>query len=200
MQGNQNPGQFYDCSNSGEVISIGFAPLSLSCTDDVGQCPGSAHFGCNGGDFGSKETTTEEPVTTTDASIPPPAPQPECEEGTNPFRECGCDGEMIVSDTCMEGYVCDSSLPSGGCLTTCPSGQRIVPDFETKEFTCADTTEYENCPGVTQLHCPSEDVGSSLDSSVCRCEGQLTVSSDCKDAFFCVSRIPEGGNHAHVHR
>ncbi|TRY75788.1 hypothetical protein TCAL_01295 [Tigriopus californicus] len=51
--------------NDNEIISFSYANSSLECIPDEGQCPGSVHFGCVGGDLSGTTIPTTTTTTTT---------------------------------------------------------------------------------------------------------------------------------------
>ncbi|TRY74637.1 hypothetical protein TCAL_15615, partial [Tigriopus californicus] len=64
-----NRGKYVSCP-PGRIIEIDFQnPYNYTCTKNVEKCPGSFHFGCVGGDFGSL-TTLPPPTTSTTTDLP----------------------------------------------------------------------------------------------------------------------------------
>lgn len=58
-----NEGYFLTCPD-GEVINIDLSnPQGYTCSLETDSCPGSYHFGCNGGDFGQYFTSSLPPTT-----------------------------------------------------------------------------------------------------------------------------------------
>ena len=60
----QNIGRTIWCFE-GEVLHIDLETMEYSCTTDLASCPGSFHFGCEGGDFDQLTTTTTTTTATT---------------------------------------------------------------------------------------------------------------------------------------
>jgi hypothetical protein len=185
--------------DSGKRISINWAdPIQSECVDESAApaCPGAMHFGC-----------FENPGT----DVP-------CAESGNSLGQCdGCNGQLFINDDCSAGFWCTDSIQDpflyDGCLAKCHEGKILLPDFAKNSWSCVDSTgrhkiliigahflfyfcfltEAPTCPGEYNLRCESDDVGSHFDSSICDCEGQLWVSSDCKEAFLCRHSLPDGG-------
>lgn len=72
----------------------------------------------------------------------------------------------------------------------------MVPDFAQSSWQCVvPDPNTSSCPGQLNLQCPDNDIGHNFDSSMCGCNGELLVSGDCKEAFYCMSFFSNGGNH-----
>ena len=68
----QNIGRTIWCFE-GEVLHVDLVTMEYSCSKDLASCPGSYHFGCEGGDFDQLSTTTSTttpPTTTTTTTKP----------------------------------------------------------------------------------------------------------------------------------
>lgn len=123
---------------------------------------------------------------------------PVCTPDINPFGECGCNDQFFLSADCTEGFLCTDNVPDSttqnGCKRTCLAGQVLIPDFADNSWTCMDVDFSDfTCPGEFNLFCPDNDVGGDFDSALCDCDGQIIVSADCKESFYCMDRFPQGG-------
>ena len=79
-------------------------------------------------------------------------------------------------------------------MKSCLNNQVLVPDFDTNTMVCIDVDVADfKCPGAFNLYCKDNDIGTDFDSSMCDCDGQLMVSADCKESFYCYSRLSGGG-------
>ena len=120
---------------------------------------------------------------------------PDCVRENNPFGKCECDEQFFLNSDCTEGFQC-SDLSDGfdGCFRKCLAGQVLIPDFSDNTWSCMDVNfaDFE-CPGKFNLYCPDNDIGGDFDSAKCECNGQLLVSNDCKESFYCLDRLETGG-------
>ncbi len=89
--------------------------------------------------------------------------------------------------------MCDSDPTSNtGCLLECGPDNYVQPNFKDHSMSCVPYVQgYHRCIGDFEVSC--EDVGSDFDSSVCTCDGEVWVSADCTEAFYCYSRAAESG-------
>lgn len=170
-----NDGRSLSCPE-GTHISLSFDPAGYRCTSDLTQCPGSFHFGCDGGNL----------------------PELPCISSRNPLGECGCEGQIFINEDCSEGFKCTTEIADpylyDGCIKQCEENQILFPNFDSGEgWECVDRTQYK-CPGSFNLNCEDEDVGNDFTSDICDCEGQMWVSNDCKEGFYCWSRLANGGS------
>ena len=107
-----------------------------------------------------------------------------------------------MNDDCNSGFFCTNDIPDpfqyDGCIRECLDNQVLIPDWGSDTWRCIDhdSTTF-TCPGKFNLFCPSEDIGEDFDESMCECDGQLMVSSDCKSSFYCLDRLPGGGAPLH---
>ena len=98
-----NIGSTLSCPNN-TLMHVNFnRPITYTCEGPSSgyTCPGSYHFGCQGGDFGELTTSTAMPDTTT--------PLATCNYPTeNTFGECRCEGQIMISNDCSSGFFCSS--------------------------------------------------------------------------------------------
>ena len=171
-------GRHIDCPDN-QILSINFTTFEWGCKDDDGQCPGAGGFrmGCGEGSL----------------------PVPICLYDDNPLGECECDGQLHINHDCTQGFYCDSQLNTDkeGCIRTCREDQILVPDFESGSWSCVyDPNDNILCPGSFKQSCPENPVEPGLDRSDCECDGELLVTGDCKEAFYCIERDADnGGRH-----
>ena len=119
---------------------------------------------------------------------------PYCEDAENPFGNCDCADQFFLNENCTEGFLCHASGDNMGCLRKCLDNQVLIPDFADNTWRCIDNDNAGfRCPGKFNLFCPDEDVGGNFNDNLCDCDGQLIVSADCKESFYCLARFPEGG-------
>jgi len=165
-------GGVYLFCEEGENLHVDFDTKTWDCTSTPGNCPGGEILGTG-------------------------CPVPICQYSINPYGECKCENQLFISSDCSQGFRCYDNLPDpylfDGCLQRCLNGQIVVPDFETKSMRCIDAPEDFRCPGNLQMFCPEDDVGTNFTRDHCECNGQLTVSSDCSESFYCLDRLPAGG-------
>ena len=160
-------------SVQGEYLEIDWDTDEWSCVNTPGNCYGGPINGVG-------------------------CPVPLCMYGSNPFGECECNDQFFLSDDCKEGFYCTDNIPDAfqynGCLRSCLDNQVLVPDFARDTWDCVDVDVADFvCPGAFNLYCPENDIGTDFDSSMCECDGQLFVSADCKESFFCLERLSGGG-------
>ncbi len=71
----------------------------------------------------------------------------------------------------------------------------VRPSFNNQTMRCMDAAENNMiCPGDFEISC--DDVGSDFDqNSPCDdgCDGQVWVTADCREGYYCYNRNPEGG-------
>lgn len=134
-QDGTNPGTILDCPNEDEPILVPDLTFGgrIECTNNPQQCPGSYHFGCDGGDNPGSLT---------------------CDVySNNLLGDCdGCEGQIFVSEDCTESFYCTSDTPdssSEGCHLQCPEGQRVHVDLIKDEWECVerDPNPQFICPG-----------------------------------------------------
>ena len=159
----------------GQTLLVDFESHTWECTTNTDTCPGGPVNG-----VGCK--------------------MPDCEYSVNPFGSCDCDEQLFISDDCKEGFFCQTNIPDpflyDGCIQKCFDNQILIPDFVSHQWRCVDEDlEDIYCPGKFNLRCPDNDIGHNLTSSMCECNGQLFVSSDCRESFHCISWLPGGGKH-----
>lgn len=155
------------------VLIVDFENNSWDCQPENGQCPLDQvnGVGCR---------------------------QPDCMYGHNDLGPCGCDGQLYIDEDCNEGFLCSTNIPDpylfDGCKKTCLNGQILVPDIPNKDWRCEDkaTTQYK-CPGAFHFECKATDLGSNFNQDDCGCEGELLVNHDCSEAFYCFSKLGNGG-------
>ena len=103
----------------------------------------------------------------------------------------GCPNQVLVNSYCTEGFICNpDDYPGGeeGCLLTCPSRYRIVPNFSGNQLNWTCIEEHDQfCPGEFKMYCESDPV-EAIDPSSCRCDGEVLVSGDCQTGEICVAR------------
>ncbi len=120
----------------------------------------------------------------------------ECLVGvSNPFGQCGCEGQFFMNANCHQGYVCGPT-EEDGCLYECEGEYEIMqPHFKTGTFECIDNTDQTHrCPGAFNIHCEDDPIPElPLDWSQCDCDGQLWISPDCKQGFSCRNGVPGDG-------
>ncbi len=175
--GVQGDGYFLECTEPDQVISVDLRRWEWECQEDVGQCPeafGGFKMGCEEGGIVSIPTTCHE----TDE---------------NPFGKCGCNKQVFISDDCTQAFEClddpGHELDNDGCLYTCDKHETVVPDFYSGKFLCtkdiAIQGAVEKCNGAFKMHCEDDPIEIPPSPHDCKCEYQMWVSSDCKEAFTC---------------
>ena len=158
----------------GEIVEVNFETNEWSCQKDEGQCPLSQVNGIG-------------------------CPTPLCLFDKNPFGDCGCETQFFINDECNEAFYCASNIPDpylyDGCHQTCLNGQVLLVDAVKKSWECVDRADYPNyrCPGRFNLECEKDDIGHDFTAADCTCNGELLVSGDCKEAFYCYSAFEDGG-------
>ena len=126
--------------------------------------------------------------------------QPQCEFGKNFLGDCECDGQFFIDNHCTEGFYCASNIPDpylyDGCTQKCLDGQVLLPDIPNRSWSCVDRDSFDyefKCPGTFHFECPENDVGNNFNKEDCECDGQVIMSSDCTESFYCRERYPSGG-------
>lgn len=112
--------------------------------------------------------------------------------------ECHCASQMHINVDATEGYLCseDPSVTPNGYVVSCLEGQILVPNFDLSiGMECIDTPENFVNPGVFDTRCPGDEPSGDFDASLCECNGQLIVSADCKESFYCYDSMIDGGVH-----
>lgn len=161
------------CQIQGETIEIDFEANTWQCTTTLGNCYGG-------------------PINGIGCAVP------ECIRENNPLGTCGCDEQFFLNSDCTAGFLCGPNAGEAdefdGCYRQCLSGQVLIPDFEDNTWRCIDVDVADfDCPGKFNLFCPDDMIGGDFDSAMCDCNGQLLVSNDCKESFYCLDRLPGGG-------
>ncbi len=147
----------------------------LECSGNANSCPGSA--------------------------ITANCPTPICEFGANELGACGCEEQFFVNSDCTEGFWCSSNNPNpyeyDGCKQTCNDNEILIPDVANHRWLCVDNGDGERvCPGSYNMRCPGDEVvpeQSQCDVGCPGSDGRLLVAPDCRSAFFCSSRMANGG-------
>ena len=121
---------------------------------------------------------------------------------------CQCNGQLHVSGDCRESFHCISWLEGGGNHQVCPEGMIVDYNPISLEWTCSTNTD--NCPGLGGFQIGCEAGGIPLPQPDCEfddnpfgtcdgCEGQMFISEDCSESFYCTQAAPEaphgGGCH-----
>ena len=117
------------------------------------------------------------------------------ETAFNPLGDCDCGEQFFLSEDCQTGFFCidDGALDYDGCIMNCNEGEILFPDFANREMVCVpESSATYICPGFAKLECPANEVTPNSDD--CDCDnGQVIISSDCREAFFCRSNLINGG-------
>lgn len=154
-------------------MDLNFLDGTWVCTDDVGSCPGGPILGEG-------------------------CPAPLCIYSKNPLGNCECNEQLFINYDCTEGFWCSDLVPDtflhDGCIKTCLEGQILIPNFANGGWECADNFDGSfACPGEYNLECPVNDIGNEFNSTMCDCNGQFMVSSDCRHGYYCNSLSFGGG-------
>ena len=136
--------------------------------------------------------STMVPTPDAESTPPPPTILAECSQyGDNFLFTCECDGQYAIVDDGRFGFVCQADAPEGteGCELSCPPGFVIVYDIGGSPI----CKQIDNALLDFKMYCSGNSVDDQLDQEHCHADGQFTVNSDCTDGFYCVNRLPEGG-------
>ena len=176
----QNFGRAVWCTPP-KVLQIDFTNLTnYKCVDDANTCPGSFHFGCEGGDFGDK-TTIEPPILTCQTGV---------ELADNPIGTCdGCEGQIFINEDCTESFYCFPEMAGDGCYLLCDSSERVYLDVSTNIWECIPREDTFTCPGKFSVDCVDE-----LDIN-CHCKNELWMRPDCQGAYLCSDEQSETGQN-----
>jgi hypothetical protein len=98
--------------------------------------------------------------------------------------------QFILRQDCTAGFFCNSDAGNTGCYLNCDPGHFLRPNFTDNTMECINEAV---CPGDFDVSCA--DLGSDFDRNVCdpNCDGQIWVTADCRESFFCYARSPDGG-------
>ena len=123
-------------------------------------------------------------------------------------EDCSCNGEVLVSGDCTRAFYCNAQLPSGGRELSCPDGEIILLDADNFAFSCtsdsalcmANGTDYSvGCEGpgptppVTLPVTTEEPQDNPFTYEDCTCEGELLLTGDCTQGFYCHYQLATGG-------
>ncbi len=88
--------------------------------------------------------------------------------------------------------MCDSDATfNTGCWLECSSEYYVQPNFNDHTMSCVPyADENPKCIGNFEVSC--EDIGFDFDPSMCECDWQVHVTSDCTEGMVCHSGLPNG--------
>ncbi len=124
--------------------------------------------------------------------------------------DCVCENSnVLVKAGCREAFFCHSRLPNGGRTQTCAEGEIVDLDVASFNWNCQpDVGQCPSTMGGFSIGCGG---GASLPDvpepkcqfttnqmGTCRCNGQLFISEDCTESFYCSLFAGADANGCHM--
>ena len=108
--------------------------------------------------------------------------------GSNPLGECGgCEGQIFISDNCMQSFYCSLETESDGCLLSCEENQRVHVDYSTNTWECVEKEDSFMCPGQFSVDC------TDILEVECHCQNEIWMRPGCSGAYVCSGEQNENG-------